>query len=274
MGLTLAQAGLLRSAAAASESVSDIVNIAITAEELAITLLTNVIKNASGYDQPIKEPVLSVLKGALASEVYHRDYLAKAGATPLTQAFTVPDPKILSDYDTLFTTVVQLESAFVAAYTAAAAEFADMGKPELVKVAFQIGAVEAEHRVLANYALGHRPANNMAFEANLFGAVGDAAAALKKLGFIGGSGKQVSYPGTSGADLSYVSHTYPGGPSVSCMPAMPGTGGGGMAGTSGEGGLEQMLGILGLFGVGAAVVGVLTRRLTAQREERAEQRAD
>jgi hypothetical protein len=112
----------------------------------------------------------------------------------------VLDSKILTDYDTLFTTVVKLEAAFIAAYMAAAREFADMNKPDLVKVAYQIGTVEAEHRVLANYALGARPANNLAFQQAMFATVGDAANALKQFGFIGGSGMQVNYPGPDSID--------------------------------------------------------------------------
>lgn len=274
-GLSLSSAGTVRAAAVAQESVTDIINIAITAEELAITLLTGALGQAEkgAYNKDIPTPVQDILKGALAAEVYHQKYLAKAGAKPLTETFTIPDPKLLTDYDTLFKTVVSLEAAFVAAYTAAAAEFGADGKPELVKVAYQIGTVEAEHRVLANYALGTRPANDVAFEKNSFDTVGDAAA-LKSLGFIGGSGQQVSYPGTGVADLSYVSHTQPAGPMVSCtaMPSgMPPGGGGGTASSQTSlGGLEQMLGLLGVFGVGAATVGVITRRLAAHREERAE----
>jgi hypothetical protein len=84
---------------------------------------------------------------------------------------------------------------------AAVREFTDLGQPLLAKVAYQIGAVEAEHRahvragmVLTGDASG-LPPNNKAFETNVVNTVGDAATQLTALGFIGGSGTQVTYPG-------------------------------------------------------------------------------
>ncbi|HET9016037.1 MAG TPA: ferritin-like domain-containing protein [Thermomicrobiaceae bacterium] len=217
--LDFSTAPLLRAAAAGSESLQDIVNIAATAEQLAVTLLGGAVSQAmtGKYNRPIPDPVLSILQAARAEEQYHFEYLKAAGAQPLTSTFTIPDPALLTDYNTLFSTIVALEEAFIAAYTAAAAEFAQMNHPELVKVALQIASVEGEHRVLANYALGTRPANDLAFEYNRFATVGDAAAALQKLGFIGGSGQSVSYPGPGGIDSSMVQNTQPGGPSVSCV---------------------------------------------------------
>ena len=225
LGLAAAQvldfstAPLMRAAAADSESAQDIINIAATAEQLAVTLLGGAVSQAMAgkYDKPIPDSVIAILQAARAEEQYHLDYLLAAGAKPLTSTFTIPDPKLLTDYDTLFGTIVALEGAFIAAYTAAMAEFAQLGQPELVKVAYQVGAVEAEHRVLANYALGTRPANDLAFEANAFATVGDAAAALQQLGFIGGSGTQVSYPGPGMIVTTGVENTQPGGPSAGCV---------------------------------------------------------
>jgi hypothetical protein len=290
VGLTLAQAGMLGSVAAASETITDIINIAATAEALAVSLLGGALDSAAkgGYNKAIPDPVVAILKAARAEEQFHLDYLQGAGAKPLTTTFNVPDPKLLSDYDTLFTTLVTAESLFIAAYASAAREFAEMNHPELVKVAFQIGTVEGEHRVLANYALGTRPANNVAFEKMVVTTVGDAAATLKQLGFIGGSGTAVTYPGTA-VDKSNVIETTPGGPAVSCMvaapptqapptptPAMPGlpNTGGGYGSANQYGGLQEMLGFLGLFGAGAAALGVLSRRLNAHAEERAAKDAE
>lgn len=266
-GLTLAQAGVLRAVAQGAESVSDIVNIAATAEELAVTLLGGAISSAQAgsYNKPIPDAVVAILQAARSEEQYHLDYLQEAGGKPLTSTFTIPDPKLLTDYDTLFATVVKLEAAFIAAYAAAAREFALLNQPALVKVAFQIGAVEAEHRVLANYALGTRPANDVAFEAVPFNTVGDAAAALKQLGFIGGSGAAVSYPGPGSIQNTGVSETQPGGATVACMPmTMPNTGAGTAFGAAQQHGLEGMFEILGLFGVGAATLVALAHRFAAR----------
>lgn len=265
LGLTLGQTALLKAVAAQSETVQDIVNIAATAESLAVTLLGGAIESAKqgNYNQKIPDAVVSILVAARASEQYHLDYLLGAGAKPLTQSFTVPDPKLLSDYDTLFGTIVQLESAFIAAYGAAMRQFTALEQPELVKVAYQVGAVEAEHRVLANYALGTRPANNLSFEKKMFTTVGEAADALTKLGFIGGSGTKVDYPGPGTVDKGAVTETAPGGPTVNCWAAtsMPVTGAGTAAKLpAGDLGFAPMAGILGLFGLGAAVAGVRQRR--------------
>lgn len=270
--IDFASAGKLRLAAAASETVTDIVNIAATAEALAVTLLGGAIDSAmkGNYDKKLPAPVVAIFQAARSEEQYHLNYLESAGAKPLTQTFTIPDPKLLTSTSTLLTTVVKLEAAFVAAYMAAAREFAAMNHTDLAKVAYQIGCVEAEHRVLANYALGTRPANNLAFEQNLFGNVGQAASTLKSLGFIGGSGTKVSFPGPGSIDNSNVSETAPGGPSVTCtVPGMPDTGAGGMAsytsGGSGGDGLRHMLDLLGIFGVGGGAVAMIGRRLLQSR---------
>lgn len=185
------------------ETVQDIINIADTAEHLAITLLTGAVDSASSIG--LTGLVLDVVKAALAEEVYHADFLESAGAKTLTDTFTVPDPKILTDFSTFFNTVETLETAFVAAYLAAVGEFTTLGHPDLAKYAFEIGAVEAEHRTLARAALALNgattdiPPNNVAFESKLFATVGAAAAALQQAGFIGGSGTQVTYPGRTAA---------------------------------------------------------------------------
>lgn len=220
----LQHAGLIRSVAADSEGVTDIINIAATAEAMAVTLLGGAIDSAKhgSYNKPIPDAVIAILQAARSEEQYHLSYLQSAGAKPLTETFTVPDTKILTDTTTLFKTIVALETAFIAAYMAAAREFADMKQPSLVKVAYQIGAVEAEHHVLANYALGTRPANDVAFEKAMFATVGDAAKALQQLGFIGGSGPKVTYPGPGTINNSNVSETTPSGPAVDCTaPASP-----------------------------------------------------
>jgi hypothetical protein len=107
----------------------------------------------------------------------------------------------------------------VAAYLAAARAFAASGEPGLVKAAFQIGAVEAEHRVLAAHAVGIRPANNLAFAEPMFDTVGAAAQALTELGWLGGAGPTITYPGPGEVDPSLLTATEPEGPAVECAPA-------------------------------------------------------
>ena len=201
LGVALTQTDAIRSiaeAASMSESVRDITNIIVTAEAMAVTLLGAAIQGAAGYGNPdgskgLAAPLVTVLKGAQSAEQAHYLYLTQAGAKPLTLTFNIPDPKIATDTATLFKTLEMLETAFTAAYVAAAREFAAVNKIDLVRLALQTGGVEAEHRALARLALGEAPPSNVAFEKAEFKTVGEAAAALKKLGFIGGTGTPVTY---------------------------------------------------------------------------------
>lgn len=187
------------------EATQDILNIADTAEHLAVTLLTAAVANAGPLGLTASGGLLlAVVQAALAEEQYHADFLEANGAKPLTDTFTVPDPKILTDPITFFTTVEAAETLFIGAYMAATREFSEMNQRTLAQYAYQIGGVEAEHRVLARAALAlagqdHIPPNNKAFETDVVHYVKDAAAMLHDLGFIGGSGNQVTYPGRSAA---------------------------------------------------------------------------
>lgn len=205
-GAALAVGPGLVSAQSATETVQDIINIADTAEHLAVTLLTAAVGNASQLGLTANGGLLlSVVQAALAEEQYHADFLESAGAKTLTDTFTLPDPKIATDFTTFFTTVASLETAFVAAYLRASTEFSQMKNRQLAQVAMEIGGVEAEHRALARAALALNgttaddPPNNKAFESDLFAKVADAATALQQLGFIGGTGSQLTYPGRSAA---------------------------------------------------------------------------
>ena len=73
-----------------------------------------------------------------------------------------------------------------------------------------------------SYALGTRPANDVAFEKALFNSVGQAAELLQRLGYVGGDGPSVTYPGPGTIRTAGVIETVPGGPTVDCMlPGMP-----------------------------------------------------
>ncbi len=135
-----------------------------------------------------------------AEEQAHCAFLRGAGATPLTTTFTVPDQAIMTTVPAFLTTLITLEEAFIAAYLAAAQEFGVRGEPAWAQHALAIAAVEAEHRVAVRFfafeagALTGLP-NDVAFQKATFSSVGQAAIALLKLGFIGGKGMQITYPG-------------------------------------------------------------------------------
>lgn len=187
-----------------SESITTIIDIADTAEHLAVTFLTAAIGNSSQLG--LNGLVLEIVQAALVEEIYHAQFLEAAGAKPLTDNFSVPDPKMLSDYGTFFGTLEVAESIFIAAYMDAVREFAELGQPTLAKYAYQIGGVEAEHRALARAALALQsngaqdaPPNNKAFETDLFVYVADAAKVLSDLGFLGTGTIKASFPGYDAA---------------------------------------------------------------------------
>jgi hypothetical protein len=216
LGLTLGNARLLRSVAQESLNIQQIANIASTAERLVITLFGYAIDSArqGNYDKPISDEVLNILVAAQSAESYHLDFLLESGAKPLTNTFTLPDPEFLTSYDKLFTNLVALEGAFVSAYIVAASAFAELNQPELVKTSLSVAAVEGEHRVLANNALGTRPANDLAFAPKTYQSFQEAAATFLTLGYINGDGKEVIYPGPAEIDRDAVILRKPNGPSV------------------------------------------------------------
>lgn len=213
-GLTSSAPSFVRGGAGACESVQTIIDIAATAEALAVTALGGALDNAASGKLKLNGVQIQSLKAARAEEQAHYQYLTGAGAKPLTTTFTVPDEKIVTDVPTFLKTLITLEEAFIAAYLAAAQEFAILGQSRLAQAALQIGAVEAEHRAGARFfaieagVISGTP-NDVAFEKAMFTSVGEAAAALKQLGFIGGSGTQITYPGPGNIDNSGVQHLQP-----------------------------------------------------------------
>lgn len=205
---------ILADAASDSETVQQIIDIAATAEAFAVAALGGALANAADGKLALNAEHVLTLKAVRAEEQAHYAYLTGAGAKPLTTTFTIPDPKIVTDVPTFLTTLITLEEAFIAAYLAAAQEFARMGNVRLAQLALQIGAVEAEHRagvrlfaILAGVITG--TPNDVAFEKAMFTSVGQAADTLKKLGFIGGSGTQIMYPGPGAIDTTGVHQLQP-----------------------------------------------------------------
>ncbi len=213
-GLTSTELSILKGGAGGCETVETIINIAATAEAFAVTALGGALANAANGKLGLNENHVTHLTAARASEQAHFDFLTGAGAKPLTTTFTVPDEKIVTDVPTFLKTLIALEEAFIAAYLAAAQEFIVLGKPDLAAVALQIGGVEAEHRAGVRFfaieagVLSGTP-NDVAFEKAMFASVGEAAQALKDLGFIGGSGTEISYPGPGEIDYSGLKNRKP-----------------------------------------------------------------
>lgn len=260
-GLMLAQAGLLREVAAADDTIQQILDITVTVEHFGVTFLGTGIDNIKQgkFSKPVPAPVLAVLEAARAQEQFHIEFFRQAGGKPLTTTFTLPDPALATDYDKFFKAIVDEETRETALGIAAMNVFTAMRRPDLVKVMFQYAAEESEHRLLANYALGTRPANDKGFAPALYANASDIVAELRRLGIIGGSGPAITYPGPGQIDPTNVIERVPGGVVINCtaatpapMPGLPNTGAGG--------GTQSRSGALGLLGLGAAAAGALALR--------------
>jgi hypothetical protein len=73
----------------------------------------------------------------------------------------------------------RLETESVGLYLAAVDELARLGQLDLAQLAAQLGAVEAEHRMLGRVIAGITPANNLTLEREPFANVDAAQAALR-----------------------------------------------------------------------------------------------
>lgn len=221
----LAQSGGLLSspvfaAEGKAERVQDVLDILSTQEAFGVTLIGTVLDYAKNgaFSPAIPDKVTKILTNVRAQEQFHLEYFQQAGGQLRTDVFYLADPKMLSDPQTLFKDLVELEDAAVAASMAAMPAFMQKDRIDLVKANFQFAAEEAEHRWLANHALGTRPANDIAFAPALFTTIAQFYELLKKKGIVGGSlgGKKITYPGAGKIDSSKVIYTTPGGPLVSC----------------------------------------------------------
>jgi len=165
------------------DSIQTILNVAITAETLAVTFYKEVLNNANRLG--LGNTARKDLQAALVEEAIHRAFLAKQGAKPLTTRFSFPFGwDTFHRFDKFIKTQQLLEAHFVAAYLAAVKEFAMLNRPDLALVASQIGGVEAEHRAIGRAIGGMTPANNRVFETALLNKVSDAVTALKNNGFL------------------------------------------------------------------------------------------
>jgi Ferritin-like domain len=164
-------------------STADILSIARTAEQLAVTFYSEGIKHHQQLG--IQGSDLAYLQAAATEEQIHMEFLAENGGESLTDIFSFPEGHDTFKNLSLFVqTLEQLETAFVAAYVVAAGEFAQQSRPDLAQIAAQLCGVESEHRALGRDLAGLTPATNVAFEIALFNHVSDAFSALKAGGFL------------------------------------------------------------------------------------------
>lgn len=177
-------------AAEGGDDVQTILNLAATAETLAVTHYYSALV-ARTFD--LDEDDVLYLKYALDAEQQHLDFLNANGAKALTQQFYVPST-LLSDPGLFVQITTQAETAFVGAYLAATRRFADLGNPRLAATAAQVACIEAQHLALAREIGGFVP-NDIALALPVYFNVSDAVPTLAPFlqggsGFIG----PVGYP--------------------------------------------------------------------------------
>ena len=198
------------SSSSSGSSIQKVIDTAMTAEALAVTYLSAVIKAAPGTPVAKFTPVL---KAANAAEYDHYKALQSLGAKPITTKFWAPKAFFGPKLSGVFPTLEVAENLFVNAYLIAMTEFAQAGKTDYVRYAAEIAGVEAQHLALARFAAGKLP-NDLGFADYSITSIDGIVAALEKAGV--GFGKQGSAPGMfvnfappTPDVVSTVSHTSP-----------------------------------------------------------------
>ena len=171
------------------DSVQTILNIAATAEQLAVTFYTYGIAAAS--ELGITGQNFNYLTAAIVEEQLHLNLLVAAGGKPVTGTFSFPyGEKTFDDQGKFVTTLDQLETAFESAYLAAIRDFVYLQQPDLAVLAGQIVTVEAEHRALGrSISPSINTADNWAFTPVYVKSVADAANVLAGEGYLSPKGE-------------------------------------------------------------------------------------
>ena len=173
------------SAAEGGDDPQTILNLAATAETLAVTFYHAAITAAQFS---VEASALAYLKAALLAEKYHLDFLNANGGKSLTDKFYVP-ATLLSDPAVFVQVGTTAETAFVGAYLAATRRFADLGLPKLAATTAQHACSEAQHLSLLRDIGGLLP-NNLALPLPIYFDVSNAVPTLAPFlqggkGFIG-----------------------------------------------------------------------------------------
>jgi hypothetical protein len=182
----------LHAVAQSNPSIAATINALITLEAFSVTLYGAA--RGRGDKLALDGATKPFVLASQCEDEAHYHFFEAAGALSSTTTFTVSENKV-STPATFFGALVPLGSIFVGAYMSAARQFASLGIMRLVEVAYQIGAVEAQHHALARMFAGEKLASDRAFAKWMFNSPADALGAIKDLGYIGGRGETFSFPG-------------------------------------------------------------------------------
>lgn len=163
--------------------VKDIIDIARTAEQLAVTFYSNGYKNAAQLG--LTGSNLAYIAAALEEEQLHESYWASLGGVSMASTFSFPNgSKTFHDLTTFIETQQEIEGYFDSAYLAAVKELSIQNQSSAAQVAAQVAIIEGEHRVLGRVIGNLIPADDRAFSPVLVSSVADAVTVFKNSGYL------------------------------------------------------------------------------------------
>jgi hypothetical protein len=165
------------------DSVQTIINLAATAELLAVTTYYTAL---TAGDLQLTGAERRFLTAALDSELTHFEVLVSLGATPAaTSFFTVNG--MFSNRATFVAVLDTAETLFIGAYVAASRRFAELGAPNFSAVATQTAVVEGQHHALIRQMQPDLLPNNNSYAQPIFYNVSDVVPSATPF-LSGGSG--------------------------------------------------------------------------------------
>lgn len=160
----------------AGDDAALILNLAATAETLAVTHYYNVLTDSTIELTPAER---TYLKSAVDAELQHLVFLNANGGKTLATEFYFPK-NVYTDRQQFSEITEQAESVFVAAYLSAVRRITELGNPLLAATAAQIAAVEQVHLALIRQIGGRLPNHVSLGQALLFN-TSDAVPTLQPL---------------------------------------------------------------------------------------------
>jgi hypothetical protein len=134
------------------------------------------------------------LRASQCQDEAHYHFFQQVGAQAFVTAFAMPAGS-LADRAAFLRTLIDLEEIAIGASMAMARRFAEYADFNLVEIAYQMGAVDAQHQALARHLLGEVPANERAFAEWRYFDLLEVEAALFDSGFLDEGDDLIAFPG-------------------------------------------------------------------------------
>ena len=167
---------------------------AITVEAAVVTFVGVARDRGVTGSLDLGPEIVRFLRAAQCADEAHYHFLVSIGATPETTAFAMPEIALV-DRESFLRVLAELEAIGVGAHMAVARRLGELGDPRLVEIAYQMGAVDAQHQALARHLAGAVPANDRAFARWRFAEPAEAGAALRETGLLDAAEETVAFPG-------------------------------------------------------------------------------